>query len=137
MDSTNDPFAGFNPLDFAGAGETGGTPTDIPATVGPQSDGTYAYPGAAQPANQPWDVGGTASGNYSQQVLDVLKFGVGVWQQDQARQEFYDYRRFEATNGGLFMQGRQALPLTVQRGKSSQVLLWLALLGIVIIKLEH
>lgn len=143
MDSSSDPFAGFNPLDFAGTGETGGTPTDFGAGmngvgVGPQADGTYSYPDAAQPSNQPWDVGGTASGNYGQTVLDTLKFGVGVWQQQNKQNAFYDYKRFEATNGGLFQYGRFAgmngVPLRVNPAKSGTLLVLLALGAILLIK---
>lgn len=131
-----DPFGGFNPLDFAGSGETGGTP-DV---IGPQNDGTYVQPSAAQPNNQPWDTSGNAAGNYSRDVLDVLKFGVGVWQQNDARNQFYDYKRFEATNGGLFLQGRFAgvgtggMPLAINPAKSQTLLLLMALGVILLIK---
>lgn len=140
MDSTSDPFAGFNPLDFAGVGETGGTPTDLTASVGPQSDGTYSYPSAAQPNNQPWDTSGNANGNYAQPVLDILKFGVGVAQQQSAQNAFYDYKRFEATNGGLFLQGRYAgvgtggMPLRINPAKNGTLLLLIALGAILLIK---
>ncbi len=93
---------GYDPLtDWSGVADA----TSATTGVGPQTDGTYGAPSATTPSNQPWGVGGTTGGNYAGQVLDVLKFGVGVWQQDQARQDFYDYKRFEATSGGLFRQG--------------------------------
>lgn len=138
MDPTQqDAWGGFNPQDFAGVGETGGTPTDI---VGPQSDGTYVQPSASQPNNQPWDTSGNANGNYTKDVLDILKFGVGVAQQQSSQNAFYDYKRFEATNGGIFLQGRFAgvgpggMPLAVNPAKRGTLLLLLALGAILLIK---
>lgn len=80
--------------------------------VGPQSDGTYASP-VSMP--QPVDAAGGAPGGYAQQVLDVFKFGVGAWQQQQQSQQMLDYRRWEATNAGLTQQGRTS-PVSVAPG---------------------
>lgn len=74
-------------------------------SVGPQNDGTYSAPTAAQPANQPWDTSGNGTGDYSKTVLDVLKLGVGAWSQNRSQQNLLDYRRYEATAGGVFQQG--------------------------------
>lgn len=53
----------------------------------------------------PVDAGGGSAGQYSQATLDIFKVGVGalsgIYQQRQA----LDYKRWEATNRGLYMQG--------------------------------
>lgn len=126
----------FEPSDYVGSGgETGGSPDSLMPTVGPQSDGTVAAPQAAQPNNQPWGVGGTSFGNYTGQVLDVLKFGVGVWQQNDARNDFYDYKRFEATNGGLFRQGAYAGYAQTPLSNRGITLAALILGGLLLVKL--
>lgn len=83
---------------------------DVLATlngVGPQNDGTYGIPSPAV-MSQPLDAGGGPPANYGAQIMDVFKFGVGVWQQNEARQDMLDYRRFEATNAGIYQQGQAA-----------------------------
>jgi len=124
---------------FTGTGDTSGIFTGADASVGPQTDGTYSYPSNAQPNNQPWDTSGGANGNYSKDVLDVLKFGVGTWQQAQSRSDFYDYKRFEATNGGLFMQGGFAGGLrAMPASRKPLTLAAMVLLGLVVFHmLEH
>lgn len=77
-------------------------------TTGPQTDGTWNIPDAAT-AVIPTDAGGGPPANYSSGVLDFFKFGVGAWQQDQQQQRMIDYKRFEATNGGLYQQGQPAI----------------------------
>jgi hypothetical protein len=124
---------------YTGTGDTTGIFTGDSSSVGPQPDGTYNYPDAAQPNNQPWDTSGGANGAYNSQVLDVLKYGVGVWQQDQSRKDFYDYKRFEATNGGLFQQGSFAGGLRAMPARNrSLTLAAMVLLGVVVFHmLEH
>jgi hypothetical protein len=73
--------------------------------VGPQSDGTYQIPNNAQPSNQQWDTGGGTRGSYGGDVLGILRDGVGAWSQYQRNNQFLDYQRFEATQGGVFRQG--------------------------------
>lgn len=75
--------------------------------VGPNTDGTYGIPQTAV-MSQPVDAGGGPPANYGAQVLDIFKFGVGVWQQQSARQDMLDYRRWESTNAGLYQQGQTA-----------------------------
>lgn len=88
-------------LDYSGGEDlyTGG--------VGYQSDGTFSAP-IPSVMPQPVDAGGGPPANYGAQILDVFKFGVGVWQQNNARQDMIDLRRWEATNAGLFQQGQNA-----------------------------
>ncbi len=75
--------------------------------VGAQSDGTYNVPDIAITA-QPTDAGGGGLGQYSQQILDVFKIGVGAWSANQQQQNLLDYKRYEATNAGLYQQGTAA-----------------------------
>lgn len=129
----------FDWSQYTGTDNTSGIFQDAGSSVGPQSDGTYSYPANSQPNNQPWDTSGGANGNYSQQVLDVLKFGVGTWQQDQSRKDFYDYKKYEATNGGLFQQGAFAGGLrTTPASAKPLTLAAMVLLGLVVFHmLEH
>jgi len=75
--------------------------------IGPQDDGTFNSPATAI-MSQPVDAGGGAPANYSGAIMDIFKFGVGVWNQREARQDMIDQRRWEATNAGLFQQGQAA-----------------------------
>jgi hypothetical protein len=75
--------------------------------VGPAEDGTYSVPGTAQPVNSPANTAGFPSLN-SDSALDLLKYGVGIVTDSWKFKELMDYRRFEATNGGVFQQGRTA-----------------------------
>lgn len=74
--------------------------------VGPQTGGTYDIPVTAQPNNRPWDAPGGQRGDYSADVLGILRDGVGIWAQKQRNDQFLDYQRYEATNGGVYRQGR-------------------------------
>lgn len=77
-------------------------------TAGTQPDGTWVTPvQARQP--QPVDAAGGTAANYAPLVLDVFKFGVGVWNQQQQQQNMLDYKRFEATQLGAFAHGQPAL----------------------------
>ena len=81
--------------------------TDYGGSIGPQSDGTYSVPDLSVAA-QPVDAGGGGVGQYSSQVLDIFKFGVGVWANQQSQQNMLDYKRYEAAGGGLYQQGNTA-----------------------------
>lgn len=76
-------------------------------TVGIQSDGTFSTPVTAQVPN-PQDAGGGSLGQYAPQLLDIFKFGVGTWAQANSQSNLLDYKRWEATNGGLYQQGNAA-----------------------------
>ncbi|CAN7304966.1 hypothetical protein [Acidovorax delafieldii] len=86
-------------IDYAGGGEE--------LYTGYQNDGTFQAP-AVSVMQQPLDAGGGPPANYGAQVLDIFKFGVGVWNQREARQDMIDLRRWEATNAGLVQQGQNA-----------------------------
>ncbi|MFL6675879.1 MAG: hypothetical protein ACJ8LG_21630 [Massilia sp.] len=82
--------------------------------VGPLSDGTYNVPTSALPSNQPWDTGGGSLGSYSNDVFGILRDGIGAWSQNQRNNQFLDYQRYEATQGGIYRQGvPNGVPVTV------------------------
>lgn len=110
-------------LDYTGGGEA------LYTGVGPQDDGTFAAP-ATSIMPQPVDAGGGPPANYSGLIMDVFKFGVGVWNQREARQDMIDQRRWEATNAGLFQQGQAAAMF----GRPGQMgVLGLAAVGLVLL----
>ena len=75
--------------------------------VGYNPDGTFSAPNVAI-MPQPVDAGGGVPAKYGAAILDVFRFGVGVWQADRQRQDMIDLRRWEATNAGLYQQGQAA-----------------------------
>ncbi|WP_426303892.1 hypothetical protein ACN9MJ_12795 [Acidovorax facilis] len=103
-------------LDYTGGDGAGGSGGEDLYTggsdgVGYNFDGTYSAPDVSIVA-APVDAGGGPAGSYGSAVIDVLKFGVGVWNQREARQDMLDYRRFEATQRGAYQQGQPALTFT-------------------------
>jgi hypothetical protein len=81
-------------------------------TVGPQNDGTYVTPTAALPYNQAVDVGsGSQVGNYAPQVFNLLGQGLSAFTTLYGQNQLLDYKRYEATQGGLFAQGQAAASL--------------------------
>lgn len=81
---------------------------NIGDNTGPQTDGTYSYPSAAIQTNDPSNTAGYSASTPAW-VGDVLKSGVGVLGQYFQQGQMLDYRRFEATAGGLYRQGYPAL----------------------------
>lgn len=94
--------------------------------IGPQDDGTLLLSDIAL-MPQPNDTAGGIPATYPQGILDIFKYGVGVWQQQANQSAILDYKRFEATNGGLYQQGRGA---AVPRASSGGGMSSLAMLGI-------
>lgn len=88
------------------------------ADVGPQSDGTF-LPSDTSIIPQPADAAGGAPAQYGQQVLDLFKYGISAWSQSDARQQLFDYKKFEATNGGLYQQGAPATMARAATGGNS------------------
>lgn len=115
-----------------GAADIGSDPYGI-SNVGPKSDGTFGIPTSAG-AVTPYDAGGGPSANYGAQIMDVFKFGVGVWQQQQNQTAMLDYKRFEATQNGLYQQGKPAnLYSSANGGNSNQLIFFALLIGGVIL----
>lgn len=113
-------------LDYMGGGEalyTGG--------AGYQDDGTFSAP-ASSVMPQPVDAGGGPPANYSGMILDVFKFGVGAWNQNEQRKDMVDLRRWEATNAGLFQQGQNA---AMFGGRGHVGLIGVAAVGLVLLLL--
>lgn len=120
-------------LDYSYGGEdlyTGGG-------VGYSPDGTFNTPSVAVTA-QPVDAGGGPVGSYGKDVMDVFKFGVGIWNQQRQQQAMLDYKRFEATQYGAFMQGQPALTFSsggnVLGGASGMVLIAFGLVFLLLAK---
>ncbi|EON15329.1 hypothetical protein [Pandoraea sp. SD6-2] len=98
-----DPQFQINPSDYGGSAGTG------LFSIGPQNDGTYNYPDTAQPVNQPADVGAAATlPNYAPDVFKLLSQGLGALNSDYQMNQMLDYRKYEATQGGLYAQGQAA-----------------------------
>lgn len=99
--------------------------------VGPQQDGTNLIADSAIIA-QPADTAGGMPAQYEQGILDIFKFGIGAWADNQKSQQLFEYKKFEATNGGLFQQGRNAyMPQAASGGTSSLVVMGLGLIVLV------
>lgn len=107
---------------------------DLP--VGPQSDGTSITPGTAIIPG-PVDAGGGMPASYTKDILDVFKFGVSAYGQNQQQKNLLDYKRFEATQAGLWMQGRPALfSQSAQGGTGNLVILAALVIGAVVLLQE-
>ena len=113
----------------------GGTPSDyvqgqgptVDQGIGPQTDGTNLYSPIASTIPTPADTAGGAPAQYSSQILDLFKFGVGVAQQQANMNAAFDYKKFETTNGGLYQQGKSAsMPSAATGGSSGLVLMGIA-----------
>lgn len=129
-----DPFAPSNGGDL-------GLGSDLSIyDIGPQPDGTYSAPSPALPVNNPANVAGNPSVT-SLSGLDVLRAGTGILSQvaqwDLSRQ-FLDYKRYEATNGGLYRQGVPAGYIRTANGQITASTPWtlilLAVAAVFIIK---
>jgi hypothetical protein len=106
------------------------------SNIGPNSDGTYSVPTAAQPSNRPWDTGGGTLGNYSSDVISILRDGIGAWSQYQRNNQFLDYQRYEATQGGVYRQGYPAQgAVTVAAGTNLSPTLMLMMGAVVVVLL--
>ena len=103
--------------------------------IGPQSDGTN-IPAPASVQTTPVDAGGGPAGQYGQQVLDVFKFGVGVWNSQVQQGRLLDYRRWEATNLGINTQGQPAAygAVRVQGTANPTMLILIAIAAFVALK---
>lgn len=104
-----------------------GDGASVDTSIGPQTDGTNIPSGTAATIPTPTDTAGGAPAQYGQAVLDVFKYGIGAYTATVQQQNMLDYKRYEATNGGLFQQGRAAtLPKASTGGASGLVLMGVA-----------
>lgn len=95
-------------------------PWGLFAGVGVQTDGTN-LPSFQSTIPNPVDAAGGAPADYGSSVLDIFKFGIGAWSQSNQQAQLLEYKRFEATNGGLYQQGKTAaLPSAAKNGGLSQ-----------------
>lgn len=77
------------------------------ADIGYQDNGTFVTPDAATPVNSPQNTAGYSS-SISPQVAMLLSQGIGTLGKLGMGAMQMDYARAEATNGGLYYQGRYA-----------------------------
>lgn len=104
--------------------------------VGPQSDGTNTVADASV-IPKPVDAGGGAPGLYSKDILDVFKYGVGAWSQAKQQSDMLDYKRYEATQLGLWRQGQPAMfSQSAQGGTGNLVILAAIVIGAVVLLQE-
>lgn len=114
---------------WAGSGDLGlGSDITMNQIVGPQTDGTYSVPQTAQPVNDPSNTAGYSAATPAW-VGDVLTKGIGVLGQYLNTSQLIDYRKAEATNGGIYYQGRPALFNTVNGQAQPNMTFWLLVLG--------
>jgi len=90
---------------ISGSVDTAPAGWDTP--VGPQTNGTYGIPVTAQQTNSPQNVAGYSS-VITPDVAKLLSQGIGVLGQLGMGKMQLDYAKAEATNGGLFWNGRYA-----------------------------
>lgn len=99
--------------------------------VGPQTDGTNLL-SVISTVPTPSDTAGGAPANYAQPILDLFKFGISAASAANSQQQILDYRRFEATNGGLYQQGRGAAMPSARTGGSMSSLMMMGIAALVV-----
>lgn len=75
------------------------------ADAGYQSDGTFVTPWTAQQTNSPANTAGYSS-PMSKETYGLLSQGIGVLGSSINLAQMLDYKKYEATNGGLFLNGQ-------------------------------
>lgn len=103
-------------------------------STGPQTDGTYDIPESALQVNDPSNTAGYPSSNDSD-LFSILKFGVGAATDIYKFNSGLDYKRYEATQGGIFEQGRASSVPRIASGKISisYVLIAVAAVGVLLL----
>lgn len=79
---------------------------------------------------QPVDAGGGAPGVYSQQVLDVFKYGLGAYTEIEKARMMNSYQQFTATQSGLATQGQAQMQYSMVM-QSQRNMLTLLVMGVV------
>lgn len=122
MDLTYDPYlSGMDTLD---------------SSVGPQTDGTV-MPANASITPTPADAGGGAPASYAKDILDVFKYGVGAYTSQKNYQSMLDYKRYEATNTGLYTQGRPTVFSQSANGGTGNLVILAAIVIGAVVLLQH
>ena len=108
---------------------------DDSSGVGYNMDGTFGVPVEAVQVNDPSNTAGYPTSTDSG-ALDVLKYGIGIvadtWKFNQA----LDYKRFEATQGGLFQEGQSATVPRVASGGISPTFIFAGIAVVVLVVLS-
>lgn len=68
------------------------------------TQGGYIVPQLSLPS-QPVDAAGGVAGSYAQPILDLFKFGIGAALSANAQNNALDYKKYEAVNGRLAVNG--------------------------------
>lgn len=110
------------------------TPTDS-WEIGPQTDGTNQQAPIASTIPSPFDTAGGSTGNYGADVLNVFKLGVGVV--NTLGQGMLDYKRYEATAKGTWVQGQTATIPKAATGKASSTAMIAGVLVLVLLIATH
>lgn len=108
----------------------------LDTSVGPQFDGTNLTADAAITPS-PADAGGGAPASYTKDILDVFKYGVGAYTSQQNYKNMLDYKRYEATNGGLYAQGRPTVFANAANGGAGSLVVMAAMVIGVVMLLDH
>lgn len=112
-------------------------PDPVDYSVGPQTDGTNILSGNAATIPQPADTAGGQPAQYGQAVLDIFKFGIGAYSATVQQKNLLDYKRYEATSGGLYRQGVPgSMPAQAVAGNSN-FLMMLAVGLVAVVLLTH
>jgi hypothetical protein len=107
--------------------------TDSVGSIGPQTDGTYSTPVVSN-AVTPYDAGGGPAANYGPQVIDFFKWGTATVLNQKNQVAQLDYKRWEATQAGLYQQGRPANMYTnANGGPTGQLIMFALIIGGVIL----
>ena len=99
---------------------------------GPQVDGTYNIPSTAQQTNNPSNTAGFPSLS-SAGALDFLRFGVQSITDTWKFNQVMDYKRYEATNGGVYQQGSPAAVAAARASQGNLLLIGLAVAGFLLL----
>lgn len=100
--------------------------------VGPQVDGTYGIPVNAQQYNSPANTAGYSS-PMSQGTYNLLSQGITAATNLFALDKMVDYKKYEATNGGLFLQGYGAYNQRTTAVNPNVSMLLLMVAGVVLL----
>lgn len=104
--------------------------------VGPQTDGTSLIAQSAIMA-QPADTAGGQPAQYGAGVLDIFKFGIGQLSAVAMQKNALDYKRYEATNGGLYQHGQNASVAAGATGGASNLTVLLIGAAVVFLLLSN
>lgn len=122
----------FDPSQFGVGGDTYGFTMPDSSSVGPQSDGTNLIPATGQAITGADQAGYGAS--YGPDVFKLLSQGIGAFTNIYNNGQLLDYKRYEATQAGLFAQGQAAsgyATASLQAASGNRMVLILGVLAVI------